>query len=109
MANALETLDVFPERMRANIDATGGTIYAEPVTLRLRAALGRDAAQSAVTQALARSREGMSFADALSAIPDVARVIPREELAQMMRPEQYLGEAETIRRALLSRHGAGID
>src|SRR4051812_861625 len=39
MADALDGLEVFPDRMRANIDATRGTIYAEPVGLRLRAVL----------------------------------------------------------------------
>jgi 3-carboxy-cis,cis-muconate cycloisomerase len=101
MADAVEFLEVFPGRMRSNLEATGGTIYAERITLRLRAAIGRDAAQQIVVDALSRVPVGGTFAQALLNNDDVARVIPRDELQRMMQPEQYLGEAESFRRELL--------
>jgi 3-carboxy-cis,cis-muconate cycloisomerase len=105
MADAMETLQVFPQRMRANIDATGGTIYAEAVGLRLRAALGREAASRIIERALERTKGGVTFFDALAAMPEATHVIPREELRQMMQPDACLGAAEEFRRELLSAHG----
>ena len=102
LAGTFETLRVVPERMRANLEATRGTIYSEPIALRLRAALGREAAERIVAEALERSREGATtMLDALVSLPEVTRVVPRGDLETMMRPEAYLGAAEPFRRALL--------
>lgn len=109
LAETLITLKAVPERMRANLEATGGTIYSEPISLRLRAALGRERADALVTDALERSRGGTaSFCDALAGMADVVGVLSRDELQQMMRPEAYLGAAEHFRRALLAAEPARV-
>jgi adenylosuccinate lyase len=72
----LEGLRVFPERMRANLDAGGGVVYSQAVLLALvRAGLPRDEAyalvQAAATEAWDR---GASFREALE---DDARITER--------------------------------
>jgi 3-carboxy-cis,cis-muconate cycloisomerase len=86
-----EGLTVDAARMRANLDAAGGAIFAEKAVMLLAPRLGRTAAQSSVAEALAGPglREGL------------AHLLPPEQLDDLERPEQYLGAAETFRRRIL--------
>jgi 3-carboxy-cis,cis-muconate cycloisomerase len=103
LAQVMQTLEVSPDRMRANLDATGGTIFAERITMALRPALGRAAAHRLVADAVTRSRtSGTTFAEGLTQSPDVARVLSPAQLDELMRPQTYLGVAETFRKELLA-------
>ncbi len=102
LASVIEGLEVDPARMRANLDATGGTIYAERAVMLLAPALGRDRTQQLVADAIAASRgSDVPFASALrSATQGESGVAPGlfDDLAQ---PERYLGSAEALRTQLL--------
>ena len=101
LADAVEGLTVDPERMRRNLEATGGTIYAERAVMKLAPALGRDNAQQMVAAAVAESRRsGVSFATALLAT--IGNEVPADLLQDIDRPERYLGAAETLRTRLLN-------
>ena len=103
MAGTVDALQVFPDRMRANLDATGGAVFAERATFLLRPLVGRDAAQAIVSGALNDSRTtGVTFGAALRANPDAERVLPAAQLDRIDRPEDYLGSAETFRRELVA-------
>jgi 3-carboxy-cis,cis-muconate cycloisomerase len=103
LAHVIETLEVSPDRMRANIDATGGTIFAERVSMLLRPSLGREAASRLVEDAVKRSGAGgTAFVDALKQSPEIALALAPGKLDELMRPEEYLGAAETIRKELLA-------
>lgn len=92
-----EGLVVDPERMRRNLDATDGLIMAESVMMALAERLGRDEAHHRVQAACERVvAEGVGFLDALAADPEIAGALPREELAERLRPEAYLGRAGRI-------------
>jgi 3-carboxy-cis,cis-muconate cycloisomerase len=98
LAGAIDGLEVDPVRMRANLDATGGTVHAERAMLVLARALGRDRAQQLVADALAESRAGgVSFASALRSAAEGERGLASGMLDDLDRPEQYLGSAEAIR------------
>ena len=61
-----EGLEVAPERMRANLDATRGLLFADAAQSRLAPILGREAAGAAVERAADRVRaEGIAFREAL--------------------------------------------
>ena len=85
--------------MRANLDATGGIIYAERAVMLLAPALGRDRTQQLVTEAVAASRgSGVAVrigaaaatqGETRSAAGDLSRR-PRSQ------PERYLGAAEAL-------------
>ncbi len=106
-ADLLSGLRIDPARMRANLDATGGSHLAENITTLLAPALGRIPAHDLVANASARAAEtGVSLTDALFADAEPAArlaeaALTRPELESALRPESYLGAtAEFIRRAL---------
>lgn len=88
----LEGLQVFPARMRANVDLSGGLIMAEAVMLELGKQIGRqrahdavyDAAQGAVTQ-------GRSFREMLAAEPHVSARLAPAQVEALLDPARYTG------------------
>ncbi len=103
MADVAEGLEVFPDRMRENLERTKGTIFAERAMVLLSPRAGKEAAHEMVTRALAQVRAtGCTFRDALAAQAGVSQWITGEQLNTIDRPEEYLGAAESLRAALLA-------
>ena len=103
LAATVAGLGVDPDRMRANLDATRGAIFAERATFLLRPAVGREAAQAIVEKALAAMRGGgVTFGAALCGDPDAVRALPSAVLAHIDDPEDALGSAEAFRLDLLA-------
>jgi 3-carboxy-cis,cis-muconate cycloisomerase len=102
MADMLEHLSIDRDRMRANLTATRGVVFAERAMLLLAPAIGRDKASRAITAALdAVRRDGVTFDAALAADRAVQAAIAPGDLASLTAPESYLGAAEPFRRRLL--------
>jgi 3-carboxy-cis,cis-muconate cycloisomerase len=98
LRETLEALEVRPDRMRANLDATGGRLLAERIVLALAPAAGREEALAAVQAAAAAPG---SFRDALLAQPAVATDLDAAALDELLDPAGYLGATDTfIARAL---------
>ncbi|MEV4467618.1 adenylosuccinate lyase [Micromonospora echinofusca] len=97
-------LGVNPERMRANLDLTGGLVLSEAVMLRLAGPLGREQAHHLVMRIVRDSLDqGRPFAEALRADPEVAAALPAAELAGLLDPLSYVGHAAAlVDRALLN-------
>jgi 3-carboxy-cis,cis-muconate cycloisomerase len=91
LANTMECLTVYPDRMRANIEATAGAVFAEKAVMLLAPRMGRTAAQAAVAAAL----EGHPLRRGLSDL------LAPDELQTIDTPEDYLGATETLRHRLL--------
>jgi 3-carboxy-cis,cis-muconate cycloisomerase len=89
----LEQLEVRPDRMRANLDATGGKLLAERVALALAPRAGRDEAKAAVQAAAAA--EG-PFRDALLAQPLVAEQLDGPAVDALLDPASYLGATDVL-------------
>jgi 3-carboxy-cis,cis-muconate cycloisomerase len=90
-----EGLDVDVERMRANLDITGGQIMAEAVAFKLAGSIGKGEAHKLVEEASKRAHlERMSLKDALAADPKVTAVVPAGELAKLFDPMSYQGVAQ---------------
>ena len=85
-------LQVFPERMRRNVDLSGGLIMAEALMLDLGQRIGRqrahdiiyDLAQAAVT-------EEKSFQDLLAADPAVRERLDDDQISALLDPGRYTG------------------
>jgi 3-carboxy-cis,cis-muconate cycloisomerase len=108
MREVAHGLSVDPARMRANLDATNGAVFAERIMMRAGAALGRDVAHAKIAEALARSRAtGERFGDVLRVTPEIAGVLSDEEWPSLEDPEQYLGGAEAFRQRLLGATDQG--
>ncbi|MFI9644131.1 3-carboxy-cis,cis-muconate cycloisomerase [Micromonospora sp. NPDC051925] len=102
-ARMLAGLQVRPQRMRENLDATGGLVLAEAVAARLASAVGRSAAHDLVTRAAAEP----SFRAALLADPEIRAHLSEREVDEALDPYRWLGSAGLfVDRALAAVRGA---
>jgi len=102
MAEVAEGLTVDPAAMRANLDATHGTIFAERATLLLAERLGREKASALVNRAIEESLATQrNFVDVLAESPQATAVLDAAALHDLRSPEHYLGVAEQFRRNLI--------
>jgi 3-carboxy-cis,cis-muconate cycloisomerase len=97
-------LQVDPERMRKNLDLTGGLIVSEAVMMALGSAMGRQRAHDCVyaicRQAIATRRP---FLDLLADDPEIAPHVTRAQLTTLVDPANYLGlSGEMVDRVLAS-------
>ena len=85
-------LQVFPERMRENLEVGGGVVYSQSVLLALiDTGMARDDAYALVRSAAARAwDDGGSFRDALEADEEVARRLDGAALEALFDPTRYL-------------------
>jgi len=103
MAEVAEGLTVDTVRMRSNIEATHGVIFAERVTMLLGAKLGRDVAHKILQDAAKKSsKQKRHLSEVLAEIPEVTNHLDRLTLRRLESPEEYLGSTEAFRKALLS-------
>jgi 3-carboxy-cis,cis-muconate cycloisomerase len=103
MAEVAEGLTVDPARMRANIEATKGVIFAERVMMLLGDKLGRDVAHKLLEAATRKSiAEGRSLAGVLADMPEVTQHLDSATVRELDVPEQYLGMADEFRTRLLA-------
>jgi 3-carboxy-cis,cis-muconate cycloisomerase len=106
--DSLEHLEVDAEKMRANLGLTGGLVLAERVVGELTPALGRQAANDAVTAAAEEASSGKrSFEDALLQRPEVAEHLGPPDVARLLDPEGYLGSAGAFIDRVLDRRRRG--
>jgi 3-carboxy-cis,cis-muconate cycloisomerase len=98
----LADLNVDPDRMRSDMDLTGGLVMSESVVAALAPSLGRPGAQKLLEQAARQSVEsGRGFREVLLELPGVADALGPGELDRALDPAGYLGvTAELIDRAL---------
>jgi len=93
----VEGLNVDAQRMRANLDATGGLILSEAVSMALAEKIGRQDAHHRVQQAAHKAlRENRSFATVLGEDPIVQRHLDHAALARLLDPAHYIGEAKDV-------------
>ena len=89
-----EGMTVNVERMRQNLAATGGLIMAEAVAAALTPALGRAAAEEALTRACDRAlAEGRTLSETLRDDPLLRPHLVDSVLERVMDPASYLGSA----------------
>ena len=105
-AEALDTLAVDTDRMRANLDASGGGLLAEAVAMTLAESIGKHEAHACVGAACRRAtEEERPLVDLLAEDPIVSRHLDRARIEDLLSPDNYLGVSQRfIERAL-----AGVD
>jgi len=101
----LTGLEVDTQRMRQNLDSTGGLIVAEAVMMGLAPALGRNEAHDVVYAACRIALEQKrTLADVLKANDDVTRLVSLEQIDAMCEPTNYLGcAAQMVDKALAAK------
>src|SRR5579871_2934327 len=97
-------LQLFPERMRRNLDLSGGMIMREAIMLSLGKTMGRqrahdivyDAAQTAATS-------GRPFRDLLSEDQTIRARLSEAEVDELLDPASYTGLSSTFARQQATR------
>ncbi|MFY0614936.1 MAG: adenylosuccinate lyase family protein [Hyphomicrobiaceae bacterium] len=105
-------LELFPERMRANLDLTGGMILSEAIMMELGKALGRQEAHDVVYDAIEEVLAGtVSFTQALGKAPKLTAELSPEAIESMLDPAGYTGLCADMARAqatLARKAAAGL-
>jgi 3-carboxy-cis,cis-muconate cycloisomerase len=107
MAEVLEGLEVRPDRMRANLEATGGLLMAESVTTAMAAAgdTGRLEAHHLVSEASARAADaGRPLREELTGDGAVTERLSEAQIDRALDPAAYLGAAHELVDRALKRH-----
>ena len=99
-SESLGRLEVDADRMRTNLDASGGLIVAERVAFVLAERVGRGAAHELVAAAAGAP----GFREAL--VADPRNPLSPEELDALLDPVGYLGSAEALVDRALDRYDA---
>jgi adenylosuccinate lyase len=85
-------LQVFPDRMRANLDLSGGLIMAEALMLELARQIGRQRAHDAVYDAAQASvTRARPFREMLAADPHVSAGLTTSQVEALLDPARYTG------------------
>jgi adenylosuccinate lyase len=98
MGDVLGGLEVFPERMRANLNLGGGLVYSQGVLLALveRGMPREDAYRIVQVAAAAAWDEGKDFRAELQDQPDVVRLLSAEELEALFDPGRNLRNLDVV-------------
>lgn len=98
IANILDNLTVRAKRMEKNLELTQGLNMAEAVMIELtRHGMDRQKAHKALRECSDYAiRENITLSAALQQNNDVLENIPKEELDELLDPEEYLGSADSI-------------
>lgn len=89
-----EAMTVDTERMRRNLELTGGLIKAEAIATALVGAIGRAAADAAVARACDRAiAEGVPLATILRNDPELRPHLTDAEIDRLTSPALYVGSA----------------
>ncbi len=96
--NLVERLVVYPERMRANLDRTGGIVHSGRVLLALtQKGMAREEAYRLVQENAMRSWQGEgALFDLLKANPKVNKLLTASELAELFDLDYHLKEVDRI-------------
>lgn len=98
-----EGLEVDAGRMRANLDATGGLIMAETVTMALAEKIGKSEAHHLVEAASKKAIAGKKqLHDVLTKDPAVGAHLSADELAKLFEPMAYQGASQPLIDRLLA-------
>jgi 3-carboxy-cis,cis-muconate cycloisomerase len=100
----LANIEVDTERMRANLDLTGGQIAAEALTMALAPRMGRHEAYRLVSAACARAdRENLDLQAAVAQDDKAREIITPEELERVFDPLSYLGSTDAFISSAVAR------
>jgi adenylosuccinate lyase len=104
LVQVMRGLKLDPQRMRKNLDLSGGLIMAEAVMLTLGATLGRQHAHDVVYDAAqAAFVENKAFGELLSADPRVTERLHPAAITKLMDPTEYCGLSAILAREAVQR------
>ena len=97
LAQIVPRLEIDSARMRHNLDATHGLIFAESVSMALACKIGKSRAHELVEGASRETRKsGRHFRETLGKNRSVMKFLTPAELDRLFMPENYLGVAKQL-------------
>jgi adenylosuccinate lyase len=98
MDKVVKGLEVFPIRMRGNIESAGGLIMAESVMIALtgKGMSRQDAHEATRRAAMLSVDKDVAYKDALLRNPKIKKLLTPKELVKVLDPLSYIGSAEEI-------------
>jgi 3-carboxy-cis,cis-muconate cycloisomerase len=92
LAVLMDGLQVFPDRMRENLDLSGGLIMSEALMLELGRQIGRQRAHDAVYEAAQASvTQARPFREMLALDPHVSAGLTPSQMEALLDPARYTG------------------
>jgi adenylosuccinate lyase len=93
----LANLEIHADRMRANLEATGGLILSETLMLALAARIGKQSAHTLVYEtAMAAQGSGRSFKEAVLDSPQIRALLSLEELEALFDYREHTGQCAAM-------------
>jgi adenylosuccinate lyase len=109
--NLVKNLVVYPERMKRNLELTGGLVYSQRLLLALieKGAQRKDSYEAVQRNAMAAWKAGGTFSDLVSKDPFIARHLTASEITSCFDPRYYLRHLDEIYRRVFggSSHRTG--
>lgn len=98
MIRIMENLNIYTERMKKNLDRTGGLIYSQRILLKLvEKGLSREKSYEIVQRnAMQAWREDKNFFELLSKDKDLQNILKESEIKECFAPEWYLRNVDYI-------------
>ncbi|OOF46216.1 adenylosuccinate lyase [Rodentibacter trehalosifermentans] len=87
----IKKLQVHPERMRANFNASCNFIMSEAVMMALAKKIGRQPAYKLIQQVLAHNQNNLMMAELLKQHTEIKQYLTDDEIDQACEPLNYLG------------------
>ena len=97
-ANLLETMFIYPQRMKANLESTGGLVFSGQLLLELvEQGISREDAYRLVQAHAMRSwKEGLNFRELVTADPDITGRVSPEAIARAFDVKHQLRHVDAI-------------
>jgi adenylosuccinate lyase len=97
-ANLIETMFVYPENMKRNLESTGGLVFSGQLLLDLaEAGMSREDAYRLVQRnAMAAWREGLNFRELVSQDPEITSRISKKQLERVFDVQRQLKNVDKI-------------
>ena len=97
MIELFSGIRVFPDRMRRNLDLSGGLIMSEALMLELGRRIGRQRAHDAIYDAAQASVvEVRPFTEMLAGVGDVRENLTAEQIKALLDPTKYIGASRLL-------------
>jgi adenylosuccinate lyase len=91
-ANLIDTLFVYPDRMRANLESTGGLVFSGQLLLDLveHGVSREDAYRAVQTHAMRAWKDGLNFREQILGDPQITSRVPRAQIDRAFDLERQL-------------------
>ena len=91
-ANLIDTMFVYPDRMRANLESTGGLVFSGQLLLDLveHGVSREDAYRAVQTHAMRAWKEGLNFREQILGDPQITSRVPRAQIDRAFDLERQL-------------------